>query len=222
MKLLFCSVWLALVVASCHHNGRLLEQANTGYPEAQYELGRRLLLGNKGMPRTPESALPWLFLSAEGGDHRAMAAIAACYERGIGVKKSVDSARSWYIKAAEEGNPHAVLALIRMESSLGSPEATLRWLSVLAETDSVGAQLLCGKLYLAGYGGEKSAEQAVRYLRFAAMQGCGEACYLMACCYAEGIGVPRDHALMLGWLVNAASAGYAEALDALNTMPVEK
>ncbi len=222
MRLFFCSVWVALVVVSCYHNGRLLEQANTGYPEAQYELGRRLLLGKKGMPHAPESALPWLFLSAEGGEHRAMAAIAVCYERGIGVKKSVDSARSWYIKAAEEGNPHAVLALIRMESALGSLEGTIRWLSVLAESDSVGAQLLCGKLCLAGYGGEKSAEMAVRYLRFAAMQGCGEACYLMACCYAEGIGVPRNHFLMLGWLVNAASAGYTEALDVLNSMPYRK
>lgn len=215
---LVCAV-AACLLSGCYYNAELVGLAQEGYPAAQYELGRRMLLGIKGQKKVPELALPWLRLSAEGGDHRAMAAVAACYESGVGVHQSIEQSRQWYIRAAQHGNPHACLSLVRLESKAGNMAAATRWLRPLAEAGSEDAQLMCGKMCMAGLVGENHDELAVRYLRFAAMQGNAEACFLMGCCYANGLGVPRNEALMLGWLVNAAAGGYEEAVDMLNLVP---
>lgn len=211
--LLMSSIWFC----GCYHNAVLKEMALEGYPAAQYELGRRMLLGTKGFPKVPEKAIPWLRLASEGGDHRAMAAIGACYERGVGVPQSISRSREWYIKAAERGNGNACMALVQMEASVGNLPAATRWLQPLAEAGAVEAQLMCGKLCMAGYAEQQPEVLAVRYLRFAAMQGNAEAAYLMSCCYASGFGVPRDEGLMLGWLANAAAGGYEKATEQLNS-----
>lgn len=221
MKLLLRIMLVAgcgLLLSGCYHNAVLAEMAGEGYPAAQYELGRRMLLGIKGHRRAPDKAIPWLSLSARGGDHRAMAALAVCYERGLGVGKSEQLSRQWYIRAAENGNKDACLALVKMETDKGNTLAATRWLQPVAEAGSVEAQLMCGKLCMAGYAERNPELLAVRYLRFAAMQGNAEACYLMSCCYANGLGVPRNEALMCGWLANAAAGGHAESIELLKQL----
>ncbi len=206
-----CPVALTLLLASCYQNGLLKELAYSGNPAAQYELGRRMLIGVKGMPEAPATAVPWLRLSANGGDNRAMTALGLCYERGLGVELSLDSAREWYKRGARSGNSNACLALVQLETRAGNLPAAARWLEPLAEGGSVDAQLLCGKLCLSGHAGKGKESTAVRYLRFAAMQGNAEACLLMSSCYAAGVGVPKNEGLMLGWLENAAAAGDEKA-----------
>lgn len=217
--LVLLSVFVPLLLGGCYYNAQLVELAQEGYPAARYELGRRMLLGIKGQRKVPELAVPWLRLAAEEGDHRAMAALAACYESGVGVEKSIGFSRQWYITAAQHGNPHACLSLVRLETKAGNVAGATRWLQPLAEAGSVDAQLMCGKMCMAGLVDANHDVLAVRYLRFAAMQGNAEACFLMSCCYANGLGVPRNEALMLGWLVNAAAGGYEEAVDMLNRVP---
>lgn len=200
---------------SCNHNSLIAELAYAGHPRAQYELGRRMLTGTNGMKRRPEKALPWLRLAASGGENRAMAAIALCYEQGLGVDKSPEQARLWYRRAAEKGNTNACLALVRMASQKGNMAEVLQWLRPVAEAGSRHAQILCAKLCFAGHAGKGNEASGVRYLRFAAMQGDPEACLLMAGCYASGVGVPKNEALMLGWLSNAAQAGSERAKELL-------
>ncbi|MBQ8517395.1 MAG: sel1 repeat family protein [Akkermansia sp.] len=206
-----CALLCGILLTGCHNNALLRELADEGHAPAQYELGRRILTGTKGMPETPAAAVPWFRLAADGGDHRAMAALALCFERGLGVNASADAARDWYRRAAENGNPNACLALVQMETRAGNLPGAVRWLQPIAEGNSVEAQLLCAKLCLSGHGGADGAQKAVRYLRFAAMQGNAEACLLMSSCYAAGVGVPKNEALMLGWLANAAVAGDEKA-----------
>ncbi len=210
-----CALLGGILLTGCHNNALLKELADEGHAPAQYELGRRILTGTKGMPENPAAAVPWLKLAADGGDNRAMAALGLCHERGLGVNASAEAARDWYRRAAENGNPNACLALVQMETKAGNLPAAVRWLQPLAEGSSVEAQVLCGKLCLSGHGGADGAQKAVRYLRFAAMQGDAEACLLMSSCYAAGIGVPKNEALMLGWLANAAMAGDEKAQELL-------
>lgn len=215
------SVFLLLIsflLTSCYNNALLKELADAGHAAAQYELGRRILTGTKGMPEKPAAAVPWLKLAADAGDNRAMAALALCHERGLGVAASADAARVWYRRAAENGNPNACLALVQMETRTGNLPGAVRWLQPLAEGSSTEAQLLCAKLCLKGFGGPNSPEKAVRYLRFAAMQGNAEACMLMSSCYAAGVGVPKNEALMLGWLANAALAGDEKAQQIIESV----
>lgn len=206
-----CAILCSILLSGCYNNALLKELADEGHAPAQYELGRRILTGTKGMPENPKAAVPWLKLAADGGDNRAMAALGLCHERGLGVDASADSARDWYRRAAENGNPNACMALVQMETRAGNLPGAVRWLQPIAEGSSIEAQLLCAKLCLSGHGGAGGEEKAVRYLRFAAMQGNAEACLLMSSCYAAGIGVPKNEALMLGWLANAALAGDEKA-----------
>ena len=213
-----CAILGCILLSGCYNNALLKELAEEGHPPAQYELGRRILTGTKGMPENPAAAVPWLKLAAEGGDNRAMAALGLCHERGLGVVASADSARDWYRRAAENGNPNACMALVQMETRAGNLPGAVRWLQPIAEGNSVEAQLLCAKLCLSGHGGAAGEEKAVRYLRFAAMQGNAEACLLMSSCYAAGIGVPKNEALMLGWLANAALAGDKKAQELMEAV----
>lgn len=202
------TVLLALLLCTgCYNNGELATLAQSGHPGAQYEYGRRLLTGSKGLPKSPEVAVMWFAAAAEQGEHRAQAALGLCYERGVGVAMSAASAKRWYRQAALQGNSNACLAMVNMSVRRKDYEGAARWLRPLAERDVLPAQLLLGKMYLSGAAGRSKERQAVRYLRFAAMQGDPEACLLMSSCYAAGVGVPKDEQLMLGWLKNAAEAG---------------
>lgn len=197
---LLCALMLAL--AGCSGNVALARRAAEGDPVAQYEYGRRLLTGQKGVRQDAARAAAWLHAAAEEGYAPAQAALGLCYERGLGTQASEQEALRWYTAAAEQGNGNACMALLQREMKRNRPAAALRWLRALAETDNPAAQLLLGKLYLSGRMGETQRGEGVRYIRYAAMAGSAEACVLMASCYENGLGVPRSEALAKGWLVN--------------------
>lgn len=214
---------LPILLGGCYHNARLAEMAAEGDADAQYEYGRRLLTGQKGMPESPDKAIPWLRKSAAQGDDSAMAALGLCYERGLGVDASYRAARRWYEKAITAGNEDACLALLQMEVRAGHTDQAVRWLRNRADSGGLPAQLILGKLYFNGRLREYiSPQDAARYIRYAAMQGSAEACFMLSACYADGVGVPKDDSLMLGWLINAAELGHEDAVELLEELRKEQ
>lgn len=201
--LFFAVCAAAFLLSSCYHNAELAQRAADGDPQAQYEYARRLLTGQKGLTAEPECAVAWLHPAAEAGYAPAQALLALCYERGLGTERSPREANRLYTAAAEQGHAPACRALVAQEMAAGRLPAAERWLRLLAEQDNAGAQLVYAKMCLGGSFGHRREAEALRYLRFAAMQGNAEACLLMADCYAEGIGVPRNAALAQGWRRNA-------------------
>lgn len=209
---IMCALFL---LTGCHGIYKLRRDAVAGDPLAQYEYGRRLLTGQKGAIRSYKHAFRWFSKAAESREPRAMAAMGLCYERGIGVRRSMTKARKWYAAAVDEGNDDACHTLVQMEARAGNLKGALQWLERMADDDSVPAQLLLARMHLNGSAKNASAEAGIRYLRYAAMQGDGEACLMLSTCYATGKGVPRNEELMMGWLVNAAEAGNQTAVDIL-------
>ena len=207
-----CSLFL---LASCHNIYQLRRAAVKGDPEAQYEYGRRLLTGQKGAIRSSKRAFRWFSRAAENRQPKAMAAMGLCYERGLGVERSLPKARMWYAAAVDEGNDDACQTLVQMEARAGNLRGALHWLERMADDDSIPAQLILAHMHLNGTAKNASTAEGVRYLRYAAMQGNGEACLMLSTCYATGKGVPKDDALMMGWLKNAAEAGNPTALSLL-------
>ncbi len=49
--------------------------------------------------------------AAEGGDVKAQKHLGDLYERGIGVPKDEELAKTWYTKAAEQGEPQAMFSV---------------------------------------------------------------------------------------------------------------
>lgn len=215
MKQLAVILCALLALTSCHGIYKLRRAAVAGDPVAQYEYGRRLLTGQKGAIRSPRLAFRWFSKAAESREPRAMAAVGLCYERGIGVKRSLPKARRWYAAAVDEGNDDACYTLVQMETRAGNLPGARKWLERMADDDSVPAQLILARMHLNGTARNASVEEGIRYLRYAAMQGDGEACLMLSTCYATGNGVPRNEELMMGWLKNAAEAGNQTAVDIL-------
>ena len=204
-----------LLLTGCHNIYQLRKAAVKGDPEAQYEYGRRLLTGQKGAIHSSRLAFKWFSKAASNQHPKAMSAMGLCYERGLGVQRSVSKARSWYAAAVDAGNDDACQTLVQMEARAGNMQGALQWLERMADVDSIPAQLMLAHMHLNGTAKNANAEEGIRYLRYAAMQGNGEACLMLSTCYATGKGVPKDESLMMGWLVNAAEAGNQAALGLL-------
>ena len=213
----FAILAAALLLTSCHHNERLADAAAEGNAAAQYEYGRRLLAGEKGLSANPHQAALWLTAASLRGHVKAQSLLGWCYAQGRGVEKSAAESRRWYEAAAYQGSTIACLELAgdSLRNERG-PDAA-RWLQPLAEAGYPGPQNILGKLCLMGKGGAIPQGEAQRYLRFAAMSGDAEACLLMGYCYAAGIGVPRNEVLMNGWLRLAAEHGDPTAQKLLAT-----
>ncbi|NOQ35088.1 MAG: sel1 repeat family protein, partial [Methylococcaceae bacterium] len=75
--------------------------AEVGDALAQAKLASMYLLGREGFANNPVKAAEWMEKSAKQGLVEAQVAIAAMYDRGLGVKQNVKTATSWYEKAAK-------------------------------------------------------------------------------------------------------------------------
>ena len=207
MKRVAAMIVASLALAACHHNERLADAAAEGNAAAQYEYGRRLLGGEKGLSANPHQAALWLTAASLRGHAKAQSLLGWCYAVGRGVEKSPEESRRWYEASARQGSAVACLELAKSGLREHREPDAAHWLQPLAEAGFPGPQNILGKLLLLDKGGAIPQAEAQRYLRFAAMNGDAEACLLMSYCYAKGIGVPRNTTLMNSWLRLAAQHG---------------
>ncbi len=176
----------------------ILEQAQAGNPHAQYEYGRRLLIGQKSK-KNPELALGWFQAAAQQGHAKAQAALGACYQQGVGHQRHEKTALSWYKKAAAQGNEHAMLALLAHADKQTSTTAAKRTLQQLLDEETPWAELYMATRLMKKETDKAALSQAVDYLRYAAMGGNGDAALLLSFCYIDGIGVRASSELAMGW-----------------------
>jgi TPR repeat protein len=109
MKILLLGLMLLSVVA-CRSIVDIKEvraAAEDGVAQAQYELGMRYVLGEKGACLDYEAAAYWFRKAAEQGFAQAQATLGGCYLDGKGVNKDFKQAVYWWRKAAEQGHVQA-------------------------------------------------------------------------------------------------------------------
>ena len=94
---------------------RLLERAQAGDAEAQYDLAKNLETGRIGLKRDLAQAEHWYRAAAEQGDPFAQAGLAILYQFGKGVKADPVEALMWYTLAsnATKGGDHDSIAEMR-------------------------------------------------------------------------------------------------------------
>lgn len=216
------SMWAAWFVCApllsgCMGNSTpaLLARAQAGDAAAQYEYGRRLLTGQK-TPPNPTFAPGWFRAAALQGHAKAQAALGACYQRGLGTPRHEREALRWYNKAAVQGEEHALLAMLEYAEHQKTPAAAKRCLQDLLNANNSAAELYMAiRLLRDDARSKRNSQQAVDYLRYAAMDGIGDAAYMLALCYAAGCGVAPSPRLALGWLRCAAELHCAPAVELL-------
>lgn len=170
-------------------------RAEQGDAEAQYNLGRRYLLG-EGVEKNPAEAVKWWRKAAEQGLAEAQFRLGGCYDRGEGVPKDELEAVKWIRKAAEQGQAAAQAIFgSHYDNGRGVPKNTaeaVKWYRLSAEQGFAGAQYNLGVAYANGKGISKDKVEAVKWFRKAADQGNAQALYNLGVAYAEGKGVPKD------------------------------
>lgn len=111
-----------------------------------------------------EGYMPW----AEKGDHFAEQRIGYMYLLGLGVQQDEGKARSWYEKAALDGNAPAAIDLgyDYMVPESGAPDygQALKWFTVASDHGNLDADLDISILYEHGLGVPKDHDQALHWL----------------------------------------------------------
>ncbi len=210
----------SLLLPACSVNRELARRAHAGEAAAQFEYGRRLLTGQHCWYAAPQHAPGWFRLAALQGYVPAQAALGACYEAGLGVSPSPADARLWFSKASASGHPmasmHLAMADYREERN---PQRALKLLERAAASGYTPARLRYALVLLqGGQAPLADTRRAMDQLRIAAMDGSGEAAYLMGLFYAAGKSVPQHSGIALGWFETAAAAGYKPARDLLQDL----
>ena len=114
----------------------LLERAEQGIRDAQYEVGRRFWNGD-GVDQDHKQAADWFDRAARQGLAAAQCALGLCYERGDGVEQDMWQAAAWYQWAAQQDDVEAQLLLSECyEKGRGVPkdkEKAAEWLYKAAQ-----------------------------------------------------------------------------------------
>jgi TPR repeat protein len=115
----------------------LIEVANTGYRDAEYELGK-VYYDNRSKHFDIKKAFTLFVSSAEKGRAAAQANLGLMYYYGEGVGKDMQKSKYWYQKAAENGfdNAKYALGVILLEEK---DSKAVDWLESAAGDGHLGA-----------------------------------------------------------------------------------
>src|SRR6267142_1445523 len=105
--LFFLSVAAACQNADAGPVPELIQHAEGGDAQAQFELGRAYEDG-KGVPQDDDRAVEWFRKSAQQGNAQAQNSMGVMYAQGRGVQGDRGEAIRWYRKAAKQGLLEAI------------------------------------------------------------------------------------------------------------------
>ncbi len=170
--------------------------ANDGDARAQFEIGNRSYLGQKGANKDYSKALIWYQKAAAVGSAGAQVNLGLMYAQGQGVAQDYAQALTWYRKAADQGLASAqsnIGALYFKGQGVAQDYAQARvWFLKAADQGLASAQVSVGSLYRLGLGVVQDDVQAAIWFRKASDQGDPSAQNNMGALYYSGVGVPQD------------------------------
>jgi len=196
---------------------RCIVDANSGYVNAQYDLGVGYIRGD-WVIRDYEEAMKWLLKAANQGYKYAHSSIGNLYAQGNGVEKDINEAIRWYRIAGE-------LGVISAQTKLGSfyyhgeyvdkdLTESVRWYRMAAEQGNPSAQSYMGYFYHYGKGVPQNDTLSAKWKIKAAKQGHKLSQLIISEYYYEGLGVTKDIEKSYYWSEIAYHLGQEGAYDA--------
>src|SRR4051794_7223029 len=156
---------------------QLLQNAESGDAQAQFELGRAYQDG-KSVEQNDDKAVEWLHKSADQGNAPAQNAMGVMYALGRGVQRDKEEAVRWYKKAAKQGLPEGIYNVaISYYNGEGVDENT-----ALAYTWMMVAQRK----------GDPQATEAIKHIGEQLNNRVDRSKFDLAVLYEKGEEVPRD------------------------------
>lgn len=149
--------------------------------------------------------------------------VARICDFGLGVKQDSKRAMTWYLKAAENGNPKAQSELANIytknnASGVLGPEAIL-WIEKAANNGHAEAQYKLAKLFQKGGELPKDIELAFEWMKASAVSGNAKAQHEAAKMYINGEGTVRNYEQAVKFLERSVAQGNDASqgdLDKLN------
>lgn len=192
-----------------------------GSAEAKFRLGLIIEEGKDGSQPDVERGVKLIEEAAAEGSVEAMVGLAKQYHLGNFVKQDFEKAREYYEKAVKAGrHPDAQFSLGKLyEEGLGVPqdlERAVFYFRQSAEQKFAPALVQLGHCHDAGRGVERDEEAALRYFKEAALHGSGAGMLQVAVYHEQGKGgLTADPVESARWLIRAAEAGHALAMNEL-------
>jgi TPR repeat protein len=189
-----------------------LDRAEAGDPDAQFQLGLRLVTPREASSGEIKEGTGWIRKAANQGHVAAMHVLGEFYEKGVGVAKDETLAVEWQQKAADKGMPEAQLALALLidqgKGTAKNPEKATE-LALTAAKQTFGGQSVAQTFYaqklLLGNGVKKNPSKAATWFLKASQLGHPFAQRQLAYLYYTGEGVPVDYARCRAWYKQAAA-----------------
>jgi len=220
----------------------MLEEANLGDAEQQFELGMRYLLGYQ-IEVDKQQAFNWINKAATQNHPLAQYQMANQYLTGNFLNKDIPLSIHLFSKAAKQNVRKAQFALkhiaengfeliVKAEdgdkeaqyqlastyigsSSQAKREEGLKWLNSSALQSHPQALLTLGKIYQSGNLLEKDDTKAFEAFAKAAELENADAQFQLSLMYQNGLGTQRDLSLAARWLSRAAGQGHLGAQKSL-------
>lgn len=212
--------------------GWYMKAAEHGFADAQYEVARFYLLGEKDVVDcNDEEKFKWYWEAASQGHVESMRKVADSFYYGSGVDEDDERAKIWYARAAKAGDDvsfkmlrdHWKLDDEELQKFYGAIEelpigikpnaddtkrAALLELERRAKVGDADAQFKLGDAFVYGTSGVVTNEHhGVMWLKKSAAQGNADAEKLLGDCYWGGWGVGENEGAAVKWYEKAARHG---------------
>jgi TPR repeat protein len=163
----------------------------------------------------PQRAFALHLQRAQGGEAKAMNAVAMQYCKGLGVDTSTALAKYWFLQAAQKGYTKAWVNLGMLykrnsTDSLGYAQAC-SYFTQAVQVQEPSAFFAQGYMHYKGLGCTQDYALALQLFRQGNMLGRPECLYFTGLCYKFGYGITAN-ADSAGWYIDkAAKMGYIQA-----------
>lgn len=137
--------------------------------------------------------------------------VALCYQKGTGIKKDINTAKTYFAKAAKLNSVDAQRELGILLINKKNAEEAVTLFKSAAEQGDLSSTYYYGKLLFDGKGIAQDKQQGVIYLLKAAEKGLAQAQLEMGILYSKGDGVRKDDTQSVKWYRAAACQGNVNA-----------
>lgn len=135
---------------------------------------------------------------------------------------NLDDARTWFIRAAEQGHARAQFCLAELYATAQGVKQNYseaaKWYRRAADQGDDDAQCALGNLYEFGMGVDRNFTEAAAWFRKSAEKGNPVAQNSLGLMYAKGVGVSKDATEARKWLELSAARGNEDARSNLESL----
>jgi uncharacterized protein len=187
--------------------------ADAGFAQGHFNLGRLLHVGAPDVPRDDDRAKFHMQQAAEGGFAPAQVQLGKLLEASVdllGRDPDWKEPRTWFEKAAAQGNIDGQLALVRyLDEGMGGPRDSQRATELCIQAAKAGSPVAMNEIgvrYQKGLGMRQDSVAAVGWFTLASQHGLPAAMVNLGNCYERGNGLVINY--------NKAGEYYAAAAKA--------